>query len=312
LERSLEGKVAVVAGGTRGAGRGISVELGAAGATVYVTGRSSRSGLSPIGRPETIEGTAEMVEAQGGRGIAVRVDHSRPEEVQRLFERIEEEQNGQLNILVNDVWGGESLMRFDTPFWELSLEDGLAMLRQGIETHVITSHYAAPLMVRRKSGLILEITDGVGDGYRGSLFYDLVKTSVIRLALAQAVELHQHKVAALALTPGFLRSEEMLDHFGVSEETWRDAIQKDPHFAASETPSYIGRAVAALAADPDVLSRTGEAVSTWQLAKEYGFTDRDGSRPDWGSCLRENFQGVAGSQIFGLGHIPDYEGFWTR
>jgi NAD(P)-dependent dehydrogenase (short-subunit alcohol dehydrogenase family) len=312
MERSLEGKVAVVAGGTRGAGRGISVELGAAGATIYVTGRSSRSGLSPIGRRETIEETAEMVEEQGGRGIAVRVDHSRTEEVQRLFERIEEEQNGQLDILVNDVWGGESLMQFDTPSWELSLEDGLAMLRQGIETHVITSHYAAPFMVRRKSGLILEITDGVGDGYRGSLFYDLVKTSVIRLALAQAVELRQHKVAALALTPGFLRSEEMLDHFGVSEETWRDAIQKDPHFVASETPSYIGRAVAALAADPDVLSRTGEAVSTWQLAKKYGFTDRDGSRPDWGSYLREHFQGVAGSQIFGLGHIPDYEGFWTR
>jgi len=312
MERPLEGRIAVVAGGTRGAGRGISVELGAAGATVYVTGRSSRVGLSPIGRPETIEETAEMVEAQGGRGIAVQVDHSRPEEAERLFERIEVEQNGRLDILVNDVWGGESLMRFDTPFWELSLKDGLAMLRQGIETHVITSHYAAPLMMHRKSGLILETTDGVGDGYHGSLFYDLVKTSVIRLALAQAVELRQHKIAALALTPGFLRSEEMLEHFGVSEETWRDAIQKDPHFAASETPSYIGRAVAALAADPDVLDRSGEAVSTWELAKEYGFTDRDGSSPNWGRHLREHFQGVAGSQIVGLGHIPDYEGFWTR
>ena len=253
-----------------------------------------------------------MVEAQGGRSIAVRVDHSRPEEVQKLFERIEDEQNGRLDILVNDVWGGESLTQFDTPFWELSLEDGIAMLRQAVETHVITSHYAAPLMVRRKSGLILEITDGVGAGYRGSLFYDLVKTSVIRLALAQAVELRQHKIAALALTPGFLRSEEMLDHFGVSEETWQDAIQKDPHFAASETPSYIGRAVAALAADPDILDRTGEAVSTWELAKAYGFTDRDGSRPDWGSHLREHFQGVAGAQIVGRSHIPDYEGFWTR
>ena len=312
MERPLEGKVAVVAGGTRGAGRGISVELGAAGATVYVTGRSSRGGLSPIGRLETIEETAELVEEQGGRGSAVRVDHSRPEEVERLFERVEEEQSGQLDILVNDIWGGESLMQFDTPFWELSLEDGLTMLRQGIETHIITSHYAVPLMVSRKSGLILEITDGVGTGYRGSLFYDLVKTSVIRLALAQAVELRQHRVAALALTPGFLRSEEMLDHFGVTEETWRDAIQKDPHFAVSETPTYIGRAVAALAADPEVLSRTGAAVSTWQLAKEYGFTDWDGSRPDWGSHLREHFQNVPGSQIFGLSHLPDYEGFWTR
>src|ERR687895_2688162 len=312
MERSLEGKVAVVAGGTRGAGRGISVELGAAGATVYVTGRSNRAELSSIGRPETIEETAEMVEAQGGRGIAVRVDHSEPEQVEEFFERVGEEQNGRLDILVNDVWGGESLTQFDTPFWELSLEDGIAMLRQGIETHIITSYYAAPLMVRQKNGLILEITDGVGTGYRGSLFYDLVKTSVIRLALAQAVELRQHKVAALALTPGFLRSEQMLDHFGVSEETWRDAIQKDPHFAASETPSYIGRAGAALAADPDILSRTGGGGTTWQLAKEYGFTDRDSSRPDWGSYLREHFQGVAGSQIFGLGHVPDYEGFWTR
>src|SRR5215211_7707997 len=238
MERSLEGKVAVEAGGTRGAGRGISVELGSAGATVYVTGRSSRSaGLSSIGRPETIEQTAEMIEERGGRGIAVRVDHSRPEEVERLFERIEEEQGGQLDVLVNDIWGGESLMQFDTPFWELSLEDGLAMLRLGIETHVITSHYAAPLMLHRKSGLILEITDGVGTGYRGSLFYDLVKTSVVRLALAQAVELRQHEVAALALTPGFLRSEEMLEHFGGSEAMWREAIQKDPHFAVSETPS---------------------------------------------------------------------------
>jgi len=165
------------------------VELGAAGATVYVTGRSSRSGLSPIGRLETIEETAEMVEEQGGQGIAVRVDHSHPEEVKRLFERVEEEQGGRLDVLVNDIWGGESLMQFDTPFWELSLENGLTMLRQGIETHIITSHYAAPLMVRRKSGLILEITYGVGTGYRGSLFYDLVKTSVTRLALAQAVEL---------------------------------------------------------------------------------------------------------------------------
>jgi len=313
MERPLEDKVAVVAGGTRGAGRGISVELGAAGATVYVTGRSSRiAGLSPIGKLETIEETAEMVEAQGSRGIAVRVDHSEPEQVEEFFERVGEEQNGRLDILVNDVWGGESLTQFDTPFWELSLKDGIAMLRQGIETHIITSHYAAPLMVRRKSGLVLEITDGVGSGYRSSLFYDLVKTSVIRLALAQAVELRQHEVAALALTPGFLRSEEMLEHFGVSEAMWREAIQKDPHFAVSETPSYIGRAVAALAADPDILNRTGEVVSTWQLAKEYGFTDRDGSRPDWGSHMREHFQGVPGSQIFGLGHVPDYEGFWTR
>ncbi len=290
MERRLEGKVAVVAGGTRGAGRGISVELGAAGATVYVTGRTSReNGRSPMGRPETIEETAEMVEATGGRGIAVRVDHSRPEQVRTLFKRVAEEQDGRLDVLVNDIWGGDPLTMWDTPFWEHSLENGLALLRQAVETHIITSRYAAPLMVRRRRGLIVEITDGTGVGYRGNLFYDLAKASVIRLALAQAEELRHHGVAALALTPGFLRSEAVLDHFGVSEENWRDAIQTDPHFAASETPAYIGQAVAALAADPNVLARTGEACSTGQLAEEYGFADRDGSRPDWGSYFREHF-----------------------
>lgn len=289
MERGLEGKIAVVAGGTRGAGRGISVELGAAGATVYVTGRTSRDGRSPMGRPETIEGTAEMVSANGGKGIAVRVDHSDSSQVKWLFERIEEEQGGKLDVLVNDVWGGDPLTKWDTPFWEHPLADGLKLVRQAVETHIITSRYAAPLMVRRGRGLILEITDGTGAGYRGNLFYDLAKSSVIRLALAQSEELKRHDVAALALTPGFLRSEAVLDHFGVSEENWRDAIQTDPHFAASETPSFIGRAVVAVASDPNILDRTGEALSTWQLAKEYGFTDRDGIRPDWGTHFHEHF-----------------------
>lgn len=290
MERRLEGKVAVVAGGTRGAGRGISVELGAEGATVYVTGRTSRGhGLSPMGRPETIEETAERVEAAGGQGIAVRVDHSQPEQVEKLLERVDDEQDGQLDVLVNDVWGGDHLTAWETPFWEHSLRNGLALLRQAVETHVITSRYAAPLMVRKGRGLILEITDGMGTAYRGSLFYDLAKASVIRLAFAQSEELRNHGVAALALTPGFLRSEAVLDHFGVSAENWRDAIEKDPHFAASETPSYIGRAVAALTADPNVLARTGKVFSSWQLAEEYGFTDRDGSTPNWGRHFQKHF-----------------------
>jgi NAD(P)-dependent dehydrogenase (short-subunit alcohol dehydrogenase family) len=226
-----------------------------------------------------------MVEAAGGRGIAVRVDHSRPEQVRTLFERVAEEQDRRLDVLVNDVWGGDPLTRWDTPFWEHPLEDGLALLRQAVETHIITSRYAAPLMVRRGRGLILEITDGTGTGYRGNLFYDLAKVSVIRLALAQSEELRPHGVAALALTPGFLRSEAVLDHFGVAEANWRDAVEKDRYFAESETPTYIGRAVAALAADPNVLDRSGEAVSTWELAGAYDFTDRDGSQPDWGTAF---------------------------
>ncbi len=290
MDQALEGSVAVVAGATRGAGRGIAVELGAAGATVYATGRSTRAGRSPMDRPETIEETAELVTRAGGRGIAVRVDHSRPDEVQRLVARVGAEQDGRLDVLVNDVWGGDPLTAWDKPFWEHSLSDGLALLRQAVETHVITSWHAAPLMVRRGRGLILEITDGVDARYRGTLFYDLAKASVIRLALAQAHELRPHGVAAIALTPGFLRSEAVLDHFGVAEENWRDAVAADRHFAASETPSFIGRAVVALASDPHVLRRSATATSTWALAREYGFNDRDGGRPDWGAHFAEHVE----------------------
>ena len=280
---TLEGQVTLVAGGTRGAGRGIAVELGAAGATVYVTGRSTRAGRSPMERPETIEDTAEQVSAAGGHGIPIRVDHSQPDEVESLVERIASEQDGRLDVLVNDVWGGDPLANWSAPFWEHSLDDGLRMVRNGVETHVITSRFAVPLMIARGSGLVVEVTDGVSDDYRGSFYYDLVKASVIRLARAQAAELAPHGVTALALTPGFLRSEAVLDHFGVTRDTWRDAIERDPHFAASETPAYIGRAVAALAADPDVARFAGQALSTWGLSKEYGFTDADGTRPDWGA-----------------------------
>ena len=279
----LEGRVALVAGGTRGAGRGIAVELGAAGATVYVTGRSTRERRSEYDRPETIEQTATLVNEAGGRGIAVRVDHLEPDQVVALVERIKSEQ-GRLDVLVNDVWGGERLFEWDVPVWEHSLENGLRMLRLAIDTHLITSHFALPLLIQRKGGLVVEMTDGTAEynaeNYRNSLFYDLAKTSVIRIAWAQAKELAPHGCAAVALTPGWLRSEMMLDNFGVNEANWREALPIQPHFAISETPRYVGRAVAYLAADPEVARFNGRSLSSGALAKEYGFTDLDGSRPD--------------------------------
>ena len=268
MKTPLEDHVALVAGATRGAGRGIAVELGAAGATVYATGRTTRAARSPMNRPETIEETAELVTEAGGRGIAVQVDHSDPAEVQALVDRIAREQGGRLDVLVNDVWGGDPWTEW-VPFWEHSLENGLALLRQAVETHIITSHRAVPLMVARGRGLVVEVTDGAGDDYRGSLFYDLAKAGVIRLARAQAAELAKRGVTAVALTPGFLRSEAVLEHFAVTEDNWRDAVARDPHFAASETPRYVGRAVAALAADPEVARFNGDALSSWQLAHEY-------------------------------------------
>jgi NAD(P)-dependent dehydrogenase (short-subunit alcohol dehydrogenase family) len=291
MDRPLTGQVALVAGATRGAGRGIAIELGAAGATVYVTGRTTRTRRSPMNRPETIEETAELVDAAGGHGVALPVDHSDPGQVAALIERIAGEQDGRLDVLVNDVWGGDPLTDWSSPFWRHSLDDGLKLLHQAVDTHIVTSHTAVPLMVERGAGLVIEVTDGVSDDYRGSLFYDLAKATVIRLARAQAAELAKHGVTALALTPGFLRSEAMLDHFGVTAENWRDGARRDPHFAASETPHYIGRAVAALAADPDVRRWNGETLSTWQLVHEYGFTDVDGTQPDWGAHYAEHVAG---------------------
>ncbi|MFJ9935479.1 SDR family oxidoreductase [Streptomyces virginiae] len=289
--RPLAGKVALVAGGTRGGGRGIAVELGSAGATVYVTGRSSGAGRSDLDRPETIEDTAARVTAAGGVGVPVRTDHSRPEEVRALVERIAAEQEGRLDVLVNSVWGGDPLTDWEHPLWEQDLETGLRLLRQAVETHVITSRFALPLMVARGSGLVVEVTDGNTARYRGSFFYDLAKSAVIRLAFAQAAELGPHGVAAVAITPGFLRSEAMLDHFGVTEADWREGVAQDPDFAHSESPAYLGRAVAALAADPQIMSKTGRALATWGLYREYGFTDADGSRPDfaahWAKSLEE-------------------------
>ncbi|WP_377271838.1 SDR family oxidoreductase [Peterkaempfera sp. SMS 1(5)a] len=295
VDKPLKGRVALVAGGTRGGGRGIAVELGAAGATVYVTGRSSTAGRSDLDRPETVEETAEHVSAAGGTGIAVRTDHSRPSEVRALVDRIAGEQDGRLDILVNSVWGGDPLTDWEHPLWEQDLDTGLRLLRQAVETHIITSRYALPLMVARGSGLVVEVTDGNTARYRGSFFYDLAKSAVIRLAVAQAAELKPHGVAAVAVTPGFLRSEAMLEHFGVTEDTWRDGAAKDPHFAHSETPAYLGRAVAALAADPGVMARTGRALATWDLYKEYGFTDADGTRPDWAAHWADALEGEYGT-----------------
>ncbi len=287
----LEGKIAVVAGATRGAGRGIATMLGEAGATVYCTGRSTRAGRATppqtgvdfqlAGRPETIEETAEMVTGQGGLGIAVRVDHTVPGEVEALFARVQAEQ-GRLDLLVNDVWGGDELSEWGLPFWQLDLKKGLLMQERAVHSHIITSRYGVPLLLEGKGGLVVEITDGDGQAYRGNLFYDLAKVSAIRLAYAMAEELRPHGVAAVALTPGFLRSEAILDHFGVTEANWQEGAQKDPHFIASETPAYIGRAVAALAADPDIMAKSGRALSTWDLSEEYGFTDIDGRQPHWG------------------------------
>jgi NAD(P)-dependent dehydrogenase (short-subunit alcohol dehydrogenase family) len=279
---TLKDKVALVTGGTRGAGRGIAVELGAAGATVYVTGRTTRESRSPLNRPETIEDTAELVTEAGGQGIAVRCDHMKPADVADLVRRIETEQGGQLDVLVDDTWGGEQLIEWK-PIWEHDLEKGLAAVRNGLETHLITLHTVLPLLVRRRTGLVVELTDGddmFNDRYRGTMFYDLIKVAITRMGKMLADELTPHGVTSVALTPGFLRSEEMLEHFGVAEDTWRDGIAKDKWFAISETPHYVGRAVAALAADPDVARWASKALSSGVLAKVYGFTDLDGSQPE--------------------------------
>lgn len=292
MGRPLEGRIAVVAGATRGAGRGIAVTLGEAGATVYCTGRSTRAGQArpaPLtgvdfelaGRPETIDETAEMVTGRGGHGIAVRVDHTVPQEVEALFRRVRSEQR-RLDILINDIWGGDELSQWGMPFWELDLRKGLLMQERAVHSHIITSRYGAPLLLETGAGLVVEVTDGDSLAYRGNLFYDLAKISAIRLAYAMAEELRPHGIAAVALTPGFLRSEAMLDHFGVTEDNWQEGARQDPHFIASETPFYIGRAVASLAADPNILAKSGKALSTWALSEEYGFTDVDGRQPHWG------------------------------
>jgi NAD(P)-dependent dehydrogenase (short-subunit alcohol dehydrogenase family) len=276
----LTGKVALVAGATRGAGRAIAVELARAGATVYATGRSTRAAPSEYKRPETIEETGELMEAAGGTGVALRVDHLDPEQVAALVQRIDADQ-GRLDVLVNDIWGGEKLFQWDARLWEHDLGNGLRLLRLAVETHLVTSHHALPLLVRRPGGLVVEMTDGTADynarNYRVNAFYDLAKASVLRLAWSQGHELAEFGCTAVALTPGWMRSEMMLEVYGVTEANWRDV---PGHFGISETPTFTGRAVVALAGDPDVARWNQASLSSGQLAREYGFVDVDGSAPD--------------------------------
>jgi NAD(P)-dependent dehydrogenase (short-subunit alcohol dehydrogenase family) len=282
----LAGQVALVAGATRGAGRAIAVELARAGAHVYATGRSSRShGRSEIDRPETIEDTGDLMTAAGGRGTAVRVDHTEPEEVAGLVARIEEEQ-GRLDILVNDIFGGDRYAQFHTKLWEHDIAGGLRMLRMGIDTHLVTAATALPLMLRGDRGLLVEMTDGTTDynhGYREGVgfYYDQVKAAVGRITLGLAAELRGTSVTPLSVTPGWLRSETMLDHFGVTEDRWRDAaVGELTGFLISETPTYVARGLAALAADQGVARYAGMTLTSAELARVYGVTDVDGSRPD--------------------------------
>jgi NAD(P)-dependent dehydrogenase (short-subunit alcohol dehydrogenase family) len=294
---ALRGKVAVVAGATRGAGRGIAAGLGEAGATVVCTGRTTRTKRSEYDRAETIEETAELVSELGGSGVAIPTDHLEPGEVARLAERLRND-HGHIDILVNDIWGAEMLMgapsEWNTPIWEHDLDRGLRMLRLAVETHLVTSHYLLPALVDRPGGLLVEVTDGTTDynatNYRISVFYDLAKIAVNRLAFSQGHELAPHGGTAVAITPGFLRSEMMLDTFGVTEATWRAALDParadaglpsaPPDFALSESPRFVGRAVAAIASDPERGRWNQQSVSSGAMAVEYGFTDIDGGRPD--------------------------------
>jgi NAD(P)-dependent dehydrogenase (short-subunit alcohol dehydrogenase family) len=284
--KPLEGKIAVVAGSTRGAGRGIATALGELGATVFCTGRSVPGSSGMAGRRETINETADIVTARGGRGIAIQTDHTQPDQVERLFEKV-----GELDILVNDIWGGDELTEWGKKLWETKLEDGLKMIDRAIKTHIITSYYGLPRI--RKGGLVVEITDGDSYFYRGHFFYDLVKTTVIRMAFSLSQELEGRDVTAVAVTPGFLRSEWMLDNFGVTEENWREAAEKVPSFIASETPLFVGRGVAALAADPGVRRLNGRVIASWDLGDHYGLKDADGTQPHFIRWLEANEPAMA-------------------
>ena len=305
MAKPLEGRIAVVAGATRGAGRGIARMLGEAGATVYCSGRSVAGRPATGNRPETIEQTAGLVTAAGGRGIAVQADHLQADQVERLFARVKQEA-GRLDILVNDIWGGDDLTEWGTPFWKLDPAKGFALLETAIKTHILTSRYGVPLLIEQKSGLVVEITDGDHSGYRGTLYYDLAKMAAIRLASDMAAELAGTGVTALAVTPGFLRSEAMLERFGVTEANWREA--KVMGFESSETPCFVGRAVAALAADPDVHRKAGGVYASWTLSDEYGFTDIDGGRPHW-----ERYMLAKTHEILDRGGPADpQEKFWVK
>lgn len=284
--KPLEGKTAVVAGATRGAGRGIATALGEAGATVYCTGRSVPGSPGMKSRPETINETADIVTARGGRGIAVQVDHTVPEQVARLFEQV-----GEFDVLINDIWGGDDLIEWGKKLWETKLENGLTLIDRAIKTHIITSYHGLPRL--KRGGLVVEITDGDAYFYRGNFFYDLIKTTVIRMAFALSQELKERGITALAVTPGFLRSEWMLDQFGVTEANWRDAVAKSPEFIESESPLFVGRGIAALAADPNVAAKNGRVFASWDLGEEYDIKDADGAQPHFVRWLKENMPDVA-------------------
>ncbi|HUR83315.1 MAG TPA: SDR family oxidoreductase [Thermoanaerobaculia bacterium] len=297
--KTLDGRIAVVAGATRGAGRGIALALGEAGATVICTGRTSRTRkiFSDYQRSETIEETAELVTSLGGNGVAVPMDHLVPDEVSALAQRLRRDY-GRIDVLVNDIWGGETLKggpaEWNTPVWEHDLDKGMRILRLAIDTHIVTSHFLLPLLIGKPGGLVVGVTDGTveynSSHYRISVFYDLAKVAVGRLAFSQGHELAPHGAAAVTITPGWLRSELMLENFGVSEANWRDALDParaakglpmaPPGFAHSETPRFVGRAIAAMAADTHCARWNQKSVSAGELAREYGFTDVDGTQPD--------------------------------
>ncbi|HUK35044.1 MAG TPA: SDR family NAD(P)-dependent oxidoreductase [Vicinamibacterales bacterium] len=279
---TLQGRVAVVAGATRGAGRGIARALGEAGAVVYCTGRSTRGNPSPYHRPETIDETAEMIAAAGGTAIPVRVDHTNETEVEALFARVVRD-HGQLDVLVDSVGGENPLMKGYGWFWTANLINGAAVFEQSLLSHIITAKHAARLMTQSRRGLIVEVTESDVLGSGGNPLAQTVKLALKGLALSMAAELKPHGVASVAITPGYLRSESMLQHYGVTEANWRDAAAQDSNFLCSETPLFVGRGVAALAADPGVMRHTGQLLSSWELSREYAFTDVDGRRPDWGA-----------------------------
>jgi len=297
MTRALEGQVALVTGATRGAGRGIAIELGVAGATVYCTGRTTRAQRSPLNRPETIEETAELVTQAGGTGIAVRVDHMEIDQVRELVDRIDREQDGRIDLLVNDIWGGQGELtdNWFRPFWEHDLAGSLAIGRNAVETHIITSYFVMPLMVKRKKGLIIGITDGRPDEFHDNLFYDLPKKSVMRLAVAHGTEGKKHGITGVAISPGYLRSEEALEKFGVTEENWPEYYWRDPErgdlaWLTSESPRFTGRAVVALATDPNVARWNCRTVYAEHLAVEYGFTDLHGETPGQGIYGQEHLK----------------------
>jgi len=279
--RPLLGAVALVAGATRGAGRGIARALGEAGATVYCTGRSTRGRPSPYHRPETIEETAEIISAAGGRAIAIRVDHAAEPEVVALVERIEREQ-GRLDILVSSIAGEDPMMAGWSSFWRADLTNVEALVRQALLSRLITAKHAAQLMVQRGRGVMVEVTENDLLLSSGSAVAQVLRVAHKVLAAIYAAELRRHGVVAIAITPGFMRSERVLEHFGVSEANWREGAVKDRNFLESESPVFVGRAIVALATDPALRERTGQLFSSWEVAREYGLTDIDGRRPDWG------------------------------